>query len=191
MNEDRIREAFELSNNATDLLARELGSLATLPPPELPKDAPKKGNFRLGKKSQKELEGVHPDLVAIVERAIEITEQDFAVHDGIRTVPEQRRLVAKGASKTMNSRHLTGHAVDLVPYVNGRLRWEWDLIYPIADAMRQAANEKGVRIRWGGAWDRVLTDFSLEPSEMVSDYVARRKAKGKSAFIDGPHFELV
>lgn len=147
-------------------------------------------DFKLGEKSLKELEGVHPDLVAVVKRAIKITVQDFSVHDGIRTLEEQRKLVERGASQTIDSRHITGHAVDLVPYINGKLRWEWDPIFDIAEAVRMAAKEQGVTIRWGGAWDVVFTDTDDSPEDLVADYVARRKRAGKKAFIDGPHFEL-
>ena len=146
--------------------------------------------FKLGDKSRKELEGVHADLRAVVERAIQLSAQDFAVHDGIRTLKEQKKLVERGASKTLNSRHLSGHAVDLVPYIGGKLRWEWDPIYQIAEAVRVAALEQEVPIRWGGAWDRQLTDLDDPPEDIVADYVARRKNAGKRAFIDGPHFEL-
>jgi len=146
--------------------------------------------FKLGSRSVRELEGVHPDLVGVVRRAIELTTQDFSVHDGRRTLTEQQRNVAAGVSKTLDSRHLTGHAVDLVPYVNGRLRWEWEPIYIIADAVRIAAKERGVPIRWGGAWDLLLTDTDEAPEDLVSDYVTRRRAVGKRAFIDGPHYEL-
>jgi peptidoglycan L-alanyl-D-glutamate endopeptidase CwlK len=147
-------------------------------------------SFKLGTRSRAELQRVHPDLVAVVERAIQLTVQDFAVHDGIRTLAEQKKYVASGVSKTLDSRHLTGHAVDLVPYVNGQLRWEMEPIYKIADAVRIAAKELGTPIRWGGAWDVLLTDLKDPPDEMVDDYIARRKAVGKKAFIDGPHYEL-
>lgn len=146
--------------------------------------------FKLGKKSKSELEGVHADLVAVVERAIELTVQDFSVHDGIRTLEQQRALVERGASKTLNSRHITGHAVDLVPYIGGKLRWEWEPIYVISEAVRAAAKEQGVPIRWGGAWDRRLTDLDDPPEDIVTDYVSRRRNAGKRAFIDGPHYEL-
>lgn len=147
--------------------------------------------YKLGQRSLDELNGVHADLVAVVKRAIEITVQDFSVHDGIRSLEEQRELVARGASKTLESRHITGHAVDLVPYINGKLRWEWDPIYHIADAVRMAAREQGVAIRWGGAWDVPFTDSQESPEDLVADYVARRKRAGKKAFIDGPHYELL
>jgi len=146
--------------------------------------------FKFGEKSLSELKGVHPELVAVVNRALELTVQDFSVHDGLRTVEEQKKMVASGASKTMDSRHLTGHAVDLVPYINGKLRWEWVPIYRIADAVRIAAIELGTPIRWGGAWDITFTENPDSPEDLVIDYVARRKKAGKEAFIDGPHFEL-
>lgn len=146
--------------------------------------------FILGKKSLNELQGVHPALVTVVQRAIEITAQDFGVHDGIRTLDEQRQLVAQGASQTLDSRHITGHAVDLVPVINGKLRWEWPPIFLIADAMRLAARESGMRVRWGGAWDVDFTAAQESPEDLVAGYVARRKAAGLRAFIDGPHFEL-
>lgn len=146
--------------------------------------------FGLGNKSLQELQGVHADLVAVVTRAIELTVQDFAVHDGIRTLQEQKKYVESGASQTLDSRHITGHAVDLVPYVNGKLRWEWDPIYRIADAVRIAARELNIPLRWGGAWDVDFTASEDSPEDLVVDYVARRKKMGKKAFIDGPHYEL-
>ena len=105
--------------------------------------------YVLGAKSRAELKGVHPDLVRVVERAIQITTQDFSVHDGLRTAEEQKALVAAGASQTINSMHRPqadgfGHAVDLVPFVNGKMRWEWPAIYPIAAAVWQASRELGV-----------------------------------------------
>jgi peptidoglycan L-alanyl-D-glutamate endopeptidase CwlK len=118
--------------------------------------------YKLSSKSLKKMEGVHPDLEAVVKRAIEITEQDFSVLEGLRSYERQRELVNKGASKTMNSRHLTGHAVDLVPYGVPDM-WDWEYYYPIADAMKDAAQELRVDLEWGGDW---------------------------SSFKDGPHFQL-
>jgi peptidoglycan L-alanyl-D-glutamate endopeptidase CwlK len=154
--------------------------------------------YALGAKSRAELKGVHPDLVRVVERAIQITSQDFSVHDGLRTQEEQKRLVAAGASKTMNSMHRQqpdgyGHAVDLVPFINGKLRWEWPAIYPIAAAVWQAARELGVRIRWGGNWSElnaINTGTAAAMKAAVDTYAAQRRKQGKSAFLDGPHFEL-
>lgn len=151
--------------------------------------------YTLGSKSLAELNGVHPALVQVVKRAIELSTQDFSVHDGLRTEAEQKALVDKGASKTMDSKHRPqadgfGHAVDLVPYVNGKMRWEWPLIYPIANAMREAAEELGVRIRWGGHWGE-LTGTTDTPEQLVKKYVEARRKLGKDAFLDGPHMELI
>lgn len=146
--------------------------------------------FRLGTRSLRELEGVHADLAGVVHRAIELTVQDFAVHDGLRTIEEQKKLVASGASMTMESRHLKGMAVDLVPVVNNRLRWEWEPIHRIADAVRMAARERGVPLRWGGAWDVDFTASTAPPEELSNEYAARRRAAGQRVFLDGPHFEL-
>jgi hypothetical protein len=116
--------------------------------------------YQLGKRSLQNLSGVHPDLVAVVKRAIELTEQDFTVIEGIRNINRQRELVKSGFSKTMNSRHLTGHAVDVAPWP---ISWDWEYFYPIADAMKQAAEELEVDLEWGGDW---------------------------KSFPDGPHYQL-
>lgn len=155
--------------------------------------------YSLGPKSLQELSGVHPRLVQCVQLAIARTTVDFGVHDGLRTPQEQREYVRTGASTTMNSLHLRqadgyGHAVDLVPFINGKLRWEWEPIYRIAAAMCSAAKELKLPLRWGGVWDkRFPQDFRGSPGDMryqVEEYVARRRAANKRAFIDGPHFEL-
>jgi len=146
--------------------------------------------FELGERSLEELKGVHQDLLAVVKRAIQLTVQDFSVHDGIRTLDQQKKLFEAGASQTLDSRHITGHAVDLVPYINGKLRWEWEPIYRIAEAVRMAAKELSIPLRWGGAWDIPFTDSQDSPEDLVADYAARRKKQGKKAFLDGPHYEL-
>lgn len=105
--------------------------------------------YKLGQRSLQNLSGVHPDLVAVVKRAIEITKQDFSVIEGVRNIDRQRQLVKSGASQTMNSRHLTGHAVDIAPYP---LSWDWPKFYPIEDAMKKAAEELEVDLEWGGDW---------------------------------------
>lgn len=150
--------------------------------------------YRFGKRSLKELEGVDEQLVAICHRAIEITEVDFSVHDGIRTLEEQQRLFDSGASKTLKSKHLTGHAVDLVPYINGKLRWEWPPIYKIAEAVQQATLEvsPGLNIRWGGAWGLEFIATELSPEELLILYSeSYREKEERQPFLDGPHFELV
>lgn len=146
--------------------------------------------YKLSERSLKELTGVHDDLVSVIRRAAELSAQEFAVHDGIRTLAEQKELVRSGASQTLDSRHLTGHAVDLVPVINGKLRWEWDPIYRIADAVRTAAKELEIPLRWGGAWDIDFTSSNDYAEDLVADYSARRKRAGKKVFLDGPHYEL-
>lgn len=119
--------------------------------------------YNLSKKSRDRLAGVHPDLVKVVDRAIEITEIDFAVLEGVRSKTRQEQLVKAGASQTMRSRHLTGHAVDLGAYVAGSVRWDWPLYHKIAVAVKQAASELQIPIEWGGDW---------------------------TTFKDGPHWQL-
>lgn len=108
--------------------------------------------FVLGAKSKERLKGVHPDLVRVVERAIQLTEVDFTVLEGLRTVARQQQLVKSGASKTMRSRHITGHAVDLAAVIDGEIRWDWPLYAKIAKAVKQAAADVKVPIEWGGDW---------------------------------------
>lgn len=114
-------------------------------------------SYSLGKRSKERLRGVKPSLVKVVQRAIEITEQDFTVIEGLRTQTRQRELVRQGKSQTMNSRHLTGDAVDLGAWENGHISWKVggkkQRYQKIAKAMFQAAEELGVNIRWGGNWD--------------------------------------
>jgi len=144
--------------------------------------------FRFSKRSRDALRGVHPDLVRLVERALEITAVDFVVLEGLRTKARQAELVAAGASETMDSRHITGHACDLGAWL-GTVRWDMGLYYQIAEAMQRASKCLGIPIRWGGAWAR-LDDTSEVPSVLVARYVAARRAQRRRAFIDGPHFEL-
>lgn len=113
--------------------------------------------FTLSERSLARLAPLHPDLVRVVKLAIQISPVDFSVGEGLRTVERQKQLVAAGASQTMNSRHLTGHAVDLVALVDGEVRWDWPLYAKIADAMMTAAKQQKVPLEWGGAW-RTLKD---------------------------------
>jgi uncharacterized protein YcbK (DUF882 family) len=120
--------------------------------------------YKLSQKSLNKLDGVDEDLVAVVKRAIELTEIDFGVTEGLRSLKRQKELYAQKVSQTLKSKHLTGKAVDLVAYVDGVVSWDKQHYYTIALAMEQAAIELNVDIRWGG-------DFK--------------------SFFDGPHFELI
>lgn len=104
----------------------------------------------LTERSKQRLVGVHPDLVKVVTRAADLA--DFIVIEGLRTPERQKQLVAAGASQTMKSRHLTGHAVDLAAVVAGQIRWDWPLYDRLSVAMKNAAKELGVSIEWGGDW---------------------------------------
>jgi peptidoglycan L-alanyl-D-glutamate endopeptidase CwlK len=118
--------------------------------------------FVFSARSERRLKGVHPDLVRVVRRALELAPIDFSIVEGVRTKKRQAELVKAGASWTMNSRHLTGHAVDIAPYIAGQIRWDWPPFRVLSITMKTAAIEQGVPIIWGGDW----------------------KVK------DGPHFEL-
>lgn len=108
--------------------------------------------YKLGERSRLRLNGVHPDLVKVVEHAIDISTIDFIVLEGLRTPERQKLLRDSGASQTLNSRHITGHAVDLGALVDGEVRWDWPLYHKIAAVMKQAAKQVGVDITWGGDW---------------------------------------
>ena len=115
-------------------------------------------------RSLNNLNGIHPDLRRVIDRALQDSPLDFVVIEGLRTKERQKQLVASGASKTMNSRHLTGHAVDLVPIgPNGKAAFDWPLYHKLGPAVKEAAAKEGVAIEWGGDW---------------------------KSFKDGPHFEL-
>lgn len=108
----------------------------------------------LSERSLQRIEGVHADLVRVVKRAAATSNIDFTVLEGLRTLERQKTLVARGASKTMKSRHLTGHAVDLAPFVDGQVVWAWPLYHKLAVIVKAAAADEKVAIEWGGDWVR-------------------------------------
>lgn len=118
---------------------------------------------RFSVRSIKNLAGVHPDLVAVMNAAIKDSSLDFAITEGLRTSEKQQRLAAAGASSTLNSRHLTGHAVDVAVFVDGQVRWDWPLYETLAVHVKKCALELKIPIEWGGDWKR---------------------------FRDGPHYQL-
>ena len=117
----------------------------------------------LGQRSLSRLEGVHPDLVRVVKKAAAMSSLDFTVLEGLRTPARQKQLYDQGATKTMNSRHITGHAVDLAPMLGGTVRCDWPLYHQLAEVVKAAAKAENVPIQWGGDW---------------------------RTFKDGPHWEL-
>ena len=127
-----------------------------------------KQNYALSLRSLKNLEGVHPDLVMVVNRAIEITPYDFGVTCGTRDIDTQVKMLDEGKSTTMRSKHLPqadgfSHAVDLSCYVKGKITWDHKYFRKIIQAMMTAAIELGIQIKAGGLW---------------------------RDFLDSPHFEL-
>lgn len=148
--------------------------------------------FKLSKRSVDKLDGVDDRLVDIVCRAIEITTVDFAVIDGLRTPAQQLEYFNKGVSQIkVGGSHVAGKAVDLMAYVGERASWELNLYDNIADAMKQAAIEKNVPLKWGAAWN--VPDIRLwrgTMEEAMNYYVDTRRKENKRPFIDGPHFEI-
>ena len=120
-------------------------------------------SYKLSQKSLDRLKGVHPDLVKVVKKAIEYTPVDFRITEGLRTKERQAYLLKKGATRTMRSRHITGHAIDFVALPNGEVSWDFQYYTQISQAFKKAAAELGVPIIWGGDW---------------------------KSFRDGPHIEL-
>jgi len=118
---------------------------------------------RYSKRSLNNLKGVHPDLRRVIDRALQEGPLDFIVIEGLRTMQRQREMYASGASKTMNSRHLTGHAVDILPIGKEGAAFDWPLYDKLGPAVKAAAVAEGVQIEWGGDW---------------------------TSFRDGPHFQL-
>lgn len=120
-------------------------------------------SFSLSQRSRDRMKGVHPALVAVIEAAIKRSPIDFLVTEGLRTAARQTALVKAGASRTLKSRHITGHAIDLAALVEGQIRWDWPLYPGIAVAVKAAAADLRTPLIWGGDWPSLR---------------------------DGPHFEL-
>ena len=156
--------------------------------------------YKFGTKSISRLKGVHPDLVEVFKDAIEISTIDFGISCGVRTKSEQARLVASGASKTMNSKHIPqevdgfSHAIDIFCYLDGRLSWELPCYWKAGDAILKASRDKGVKLRWGACWHIYnllhLDHHKKSCEELCMEYTDLRRSQGKTPFIDSPHWEL-
>jgi len=149
-------------------------------------------SFSLSSRSLAKLDGVNGNLVEVVKKAIEKTKIDFGVTFGMRTVEEQTALVAAGRSQTMKSKHLDGRAVDLMAYVDGKGCWELNVYDDLCDAMKDAAEELGVSIKWGAAWSEGdIRSYPGTAEDAMMKYIDLRRSQGRRPFIDGPHFELM
>jgi peptidoglycan L-alanyl-D-glutamate endopeptidase CwlK len=119
--------------------------------------------YAFGKRSKDRMKGLHPDIIRVMERAIADTDLDFTVLEGLRTYERQRVLYRQKATRTMRSRHLTGHAIDVAPLIGGEVSWDWPLYNRLAKIIKEAAAKEGVPLEWGGDWE---------------------------SFRDGPHWQL-
>ena len=156
--------------------------------------------FKLSKRSLGSLEGVNEGLVKVVKRAIQLTEMDFVVIEGVRTLERQKELLADNKTQTLDSKHITGNAVDLLALPTPEGSWNWLDYGPIALAMGLAAVEFNIPIRWGAAWNtkdiRILALEGEEgkphitPTELVNRYVKAKKVGNRKPFIDAVHFEV-
>ena len=148
--------------------------------------------FKFSTRSQEKLIGVDSELKEIVSLAITYTKIDFGVIEGLRTEKRQRALVESGASQTMKSKHLERRAVQLIAYVGSRGCWELNVYDDIADAMKRAAIESNVAVRWGAAWTVTdIREWNGTMEEAMNSYIDTRRSQGRRPFIDAPHFELM
>lgn len=154
--------------------------------------------FKLSRRSLDRLEGIDEDLQAVVKLAITLTKTDFGVVQGLRTLEQQKELVASGASQTMKSKHLEGKAFDIMAFVNGRASWELNLYDDLADAIKEAAIIVGVPICWGAAWATADMPYPMDVrkwegtmEDAMNAYIDLRRSQGRRPFIDGPHFEKI
>ena len=157
--------------------------------------------FHFSERSLSRLDGLHFVLRDVALKAIALSTVDFAITEGLRAQERQAELVKAGASRTMNGRHVTGHAVDVVAVVGGVLRWELVWYPQIAHAFRQAGIALHAPLVWGCVWDRTLNEIDYDLADAATQYqerwyrthprpANRDKREFWGPLIDGPHFEL-
>lgn len=148
--------------------------------------------FKLSQRSLSRLEGVDPRLILLAKEAIKITKVDFGVSEGLRTRERQQQFYKEGKTKTLNSKHITGQAIDLVAYVDGKVSWKIKHYYDIARAMQEICKQQNTPIIWGAIWDTPLNKLSFDLENEVNSYQTRfkRRNPNRRSFFDGPHFEL-
>jgi len=135
------------------------------------------------------LEGVHEDILAVTHMALKYSKIDFGVTCGLRSQVEQNQLVITGKSQTKKSRHITGHAVDIVCYRGATVSWELVDYITAAQGFYYASKKLGVPLVWGACWLAPITEFKSS-QKAINTYVDVRKKEGRKPFIDGPHFQL-
>ena len=146
--------------------------------------------FKFGKRSLDRLQGVNPMLVRVCHDALLHSKVDFGITEGLRSLERQKELLAQKRSQTLKSKHITGHAVDCVAYINGEVVWEISVYDDIADAMKKAAKAIGCPLKWGAGWHKNLTDHDGTAEDLMNEYIDLRRSEGRRPFIDGPHFEM-
>jgi peptidoglycan L-alanyl-D-glutamate endopeptidase CwlK len=119
--------------------------------------------FALSQRSKDRLKGVHPDLVKVIEEAIKESPLDFSISEGLRTKDRQKVLFDSGKSQTMNSRHITGHAIDFAVIKDGEVTWDLKYYRIVTDHIKKVAKQLDIPIVCGIDW---------------------------VSFVDGPHIEL-
>jgi hypothetical protein len=151
----------------------------------------------LRERDQLKLDQINDRLAKVVRRAARKIEmapaqaqaQPFAVIEGLRTKQRQIELLRQGKTRTLKSNHLVGLAVDLAPIVNGEISWKWEHFWALARQIDDAADELGIALTWGAAWNGTTEDWE-DPKEAVEKYKKIRRSQGKDIFIDGPHWEI-
>lgn len=146
-------------------------------------------SFTFGPSSLAKLEGIHPDLHKLCMAAIDFSYMDFGIIEGLRTKDRQAHLVKDGKSQTMNSRHITGHAIDFMPYYQGKYLDAWPYFYPVADAFAAVSKTLNIPIVWGSSWGFKLIHFNFAQASQDA-YIRQKIRKGQTLFLDGPHIEL-
>jgi peptidoglycan L-alanyl-D-glutamate endopeptidase CwlK len=152
--------------------------------------------YELSERSKIRLIDVHPLLVNVVNTAIKLTQIDFGITEGTRTLERQKKLVESGASQTLKSKHLIqkdgfSHAIDTMAYIDGRGSWEMPLYQQIADAFKIAAQKHGVKLTWGAAWHiEDISNYQGDMCDAMNEYIDLRRSQGRKPFIDGPHFQI-
>lgn len=195
----QLRGGRAYTQAEVDLLDRAIDTATSSVQPVSSAPAPAAASgFVLSKTSKDRLAYLHPRLRQCVELAINYSTVDFGVSQTLRSIEQQRAAVAAGNSRTMKSKHLKQPdgwvwAADLVAYINGKVNWDLPNYAAIAFAMDRAATELGIaaHVRWGCAWDRVLSDFGGTAAAYMAEVKAYEQRHAGSDLLDGPHFEWV
>lgn len=125
--------------------------------------------YQYSQRSIQNMSGINIDLRRVADRAIQITKIDFGIPEtgGVRTAEQQNALHKSGASPFCDgyenrSKHQDGNALDFYAYVDGKASWEPEHLAQVACAFLQAANELGIKIKWGGLFKSFVDQPHIE-----------------------------